>query len=273
MPGSAIGPSTATSAPAGGRGPRCTAQAQAPGVPLPGLAVVGVVEERLAPGDRQQGARAERVAGPRERLEQGPAALARLDPPHRQHRGPRAPAELGPRGGPVERARGESLTADPVRDHARGDAVVARDRLGPVGADAHAVVDVLDRGALALDEHRVAEVVNVVDGADHGGHDPLGAQGQQRSRRQAVLGVVHVGRPRGPQAVGQHVGVAQDAVAHRLARPALHRHQAGGDPRLAEEGGPVRRQRPQLHVVPAIAERLGQRQRVDDPSPGLGAST
>ena len=64
--------------------------------------------------------------------------------------------------------------------------------------------------------------------------------------------------------------VAQDARLDVLARPAVDGHQARRHARLAEEGGAVGRERPQLDVVAAVAERLGERERVDDAAPRLG---
>ena len=52
------------------------------------------------------------------------------------------------------------------------------------------------------------------------GHPALGAQRQQRARRQAVLGVVHVGRAGGAHALGERRRVAQDARLDVLARRA-----------------------------------------------------
>ncbi len=65
-------------------------------------------------------------------------------------------------------------------------------------------------------------------------------------------------------------GVAQDARLDVLSGTAVDRHQAHRHARLAVEAGPVRRQGPQLHVVPPRAQRLGQAEGVHHASAGLG---
>ncbi len=246
------------------------AQAQALGVGLPGRPVVGVVEQRLAAGDREQRPRPQVAAGAVEGLEQGPAALARLDAADRQDRRPPTPPQARAGLRPAEGAGGEAGGVDAVRDDVGAGAVVALEDRGPVAADADAVVHVLDRGPLALAQHRAREVVDVVDRPHHRRDAPLGAQRQQRARRQAVLGVVDVGGAGPPQAVGQHPGVAQDPRLDLLAGPPLDRHEPGGDPRRAEEAGPVGRQGPQLHLVAPVAQRLGEREGVNHAAARLG---
>ncbi len=164
---------------------------------------------------------------------------------------------------------GETGAVHAVRDHLGRDAVIALHDIRPVAADADAMVHVLDRRPLALGQHGAGEVVDVMDRAHDGRHAALRAQREQGPRRQAVLGVVDVRRT-GVAHAGREGGrVAQDARFDILAGTPIHRHQPRLRPGLAEEGGPVGRQGPQLHVVPPIGERLGETQGVHHPTAGL----
>ena len=192
-------------------------------------------------------------------------------PPDRQHRRPPAPAHARAPPPAAERAVRVAGGVDAVRDDVGGDAVLALQRLRPVAADADAVVHVLDRRALALPQHGAGEVVDVVDRAHDRGQPPLGPQRQQRARREAVLGVVDVGGAGRAQPVGERrprsAGCAAPRPLPGAARPAPGARGTRGG---AEEGRAVGRQRPQLDVVAALAERLGERERVHHAAARLG---
>ena len=133
------------------------------------------------------------------------------------------------------------------------------------------MVHVLDRGALALLEHGLGEASTWWTVRTTEGTRPSPRSCEQGARRQAVLGVVHVGR-RPPPAARRPARPRSAGCAPRRPRPRppLHRHQARRHLGLAEEAGAVRRERPQLHVVAPLGQGLGQAEGVDHAAPRLG---
>ena len=209
-------------------GPRCTRRPRRAASLLPRVAVVGVVEQRLAAGDGQQRPRARCARGPARRP---PAACGcpcaarcrRRPAPSGARPSPwRARPRPGRAGSPAKRAPSTPLGITVGRD-----AVVARrarrpsSRLTQTRWSTSSIDARWHSASTGLAKSLTWWIV-----LHHRRHHALGAQRQQRPRRQAVLGVVDVGRAGGAHAVGQRRRVAQDARLHVLARAPVDRHQA-----------------------------------------------
>ena len=217
------------------------------------------------------GGRAARARGGGEALEQRQRALARLDPADREDReravrpaASRAAARsAASRAGGSGRGRRRCRRARPRRRTRRGAArSTAARRTDAVGLG--------DRADLAGDERRGAEVVDVVDGADHGVDHALVAQRERGVGRDAVLGVDDVEaavaqqRRAGPRGRRRS---ARGCARRRRARAATCRTSRTGTGGRGRRGArsASAKARPRGHG----RQRLGQRQRVLHPAPGL----
>ena len=234
------------------------------------LAVGLVVLERVPADDRQHRAVGSPAApAPRTACRSPCAARSRRRPgtgTGPRHRPRPAAQPAGPRV-----TGGNRSASTPFGTTSRLDAVLVAQDPPPVLADDQHDVRLEDRAALAVDERRRGEVVDVVHGADHRDRGARVAHPGGGAGRDAVLGVQRCRTRRRPrQPGGQRVDRGEDPLASR--RPVRGAGPTGRDldrpvealARVAERDDVDRRRRMQ---------RLGERQRVHDAAARLASSS
>ena len=234
-------------------------------------AVVAVVEQRLAAGDRPA-ARRRRVGAAGAWPRAGRAVPLRGSmPPTASTTGPgpsrarhAARARPGPAAGPAARreAGGVDAVGDDRRPRCPSPPAARRPR--PRDTQTWATGLTMARSWHAGQLGR-REVVEVVDGADAPGHGVGARCSPGRGRRRSAAGSTAAGqgldRPQHPLAdrlAGRRRGAAP---ASTVTRGSTGRKNAASPPRPTACT---------VTSAPSVGQRLGQRQRVHDPAPGPG---